>query len=1060
MKSMIEFCLQNRVAANLFAVVIILAGLMSVQTLSVRLFPEVTLNSINVTVRYPGATPKEVEQSILLPIEDQIQGVEGVQKITALAAPSIASVLVKLEEGVDIPKALDDIKAEIDRITVFPQRAEEPQVLHSESDELTARLILYGNTSIEDLKAVANKVRNDLADMPNISRIRIQGVPEYLIDVSISQNTLEAFGISLLDVAGRVSQQSLDLSGGQIEGDRQRMLVRSVGEARTEDQFKNIVFGSSASSRPVFLSDIATVSDGVSESPQRSMYKGMPAVYLSIFRVGDEQVLDLAQNVHDYFQNEIQSVLPEGVQAEFWRDDSVMLQQRIELLSNNAILGLLLVCLLLMAFLDIRIAGWVAFGVVVSFIGAFLLMSFVGVMINQLTLFGFILAIGIVVDDAIVVGENIHAERKLHPQDGMLAARLGVLRVSTPVLFSVSTTIIAFVPLLFLPGVFGQFLGPIASVVIIVLALSLFECFFILPRHLAHLRSGAPRWFSPRRWADPFRDYFASKLRVLTEGPVRRGIEFCVNSPLKALVIIFGLFFASMTLITSGAVKFIFFPSVEGDYITVELELAEAVSQEQTVDYAKLITDKATSVADIFQEGNVSPLQGVFWTQGVSPVFEGARASTDGGAAGNKVFIVARLEEAATRSFTAEEFQNEWRRQVGDIPGAQKLTFTSDLISPGAPVQLRVSSRSEESTRAAVAQLVKELRATQGVFDVEDDRFKTTDEVRVTLKPLAVSYGLTQNQLAQQVRAAFFGAEAVRVQRDREEIKVRVRLPKEERQYLQALKTMKVKVGEGFIPIERLADITIEPAAATIKRIDGHRVFSVTADVDTKFTTPGIVSDWALYEFVPREAANYPGLNITLAGDQEEQSQMGPAIGRNFMIAMMVIFTLLALSFKSYSQPIIVMMAIPFGFMGALVGHALLGRDMTLLSMFGVIGLSGVIINNSLIVVNFINERLEDGATIKVAITEGILERFRAILLTTLTTFLGVTPIIMETSVQAQFLVPTAVSLGFGIIVGTSILIFLLPALAMVHFHFFSWTSSEGKKYDQIQAEKEMVNIG
>ncbi len=1054
MKSMIEFCLKNRVAGNLFAVIIIVSGLISLGTLNVRLFPEIVLNSINITVPYPGATPKEIETSIVKPIEEQVEGLEGVQKITALAAPGIASVLVKLDEGVDISQMLDDVKAEIDRITVFPQRAEEPQVVHSEADELSARIILYGDVARDDLKEIANRVRNDLADQPNISRVRIQGVADYLIDVSIDAHVLEAMGLSLLDVAGRVSQQSLDLSGGQIEGDRQKILVRSTGERRTGDEFEDVVLGASQTGRPVFLKDVATVTDGLSESPLRSVYKGQPAVYISVFRVGDEKLLDLAASVRSYVANDLQAALPEGVSAEFWRDESVMLEQRIDLLSKNAFVGLALVCLLLMAFLDIRIAAWVAFGVGVSFIGAFTLMALFGVTINQLTLFGFILAIGIVVDDAIVVGENIHAVRKLRPDEPMESARLGVLRVSTPVLFSVTTTIIAFVPLLFLPGTFGQFLGPIASVVIAVLILSLFESFFILPRHLSHLTSEPATGFSPRKIADPFRDYFAGKLRVLTEGPLARAIGFCVNRPLITIVVIFSLFIASMTLVTSGAVKFIFFPEIEGDYVNVELELSEATSQQKTASYADYIADMGAVAADKFSLNGVSPLKGVFWTQGVSPVFDGARSSTDGGAAGNKIYVVARLEEAATRSFSALDFQDEWRRLVGDIPGAQKLTFSSDLISPGAPVQLQISTRNEDTTRDAIIAIREKLEAMPGVFDVRDDRFKTTDEVKISLKPLAVSYGLTQNDLATHIRAAFFGAEAVRVQRDREEIKVRVRLPAGQRRNLETLKNMKIMVGEGFIPIEQLATLSVEPAAASINRINGRRVFTLTTEVDTNYTTAGLVTDYVIEDFVPNNTGRFDGLTVTLAGDQEEQSQMAPAISRNFVIAMMVIFTLLALSFKSYSQPIIVMLAIPFGFMGGLLGHAIMGADMTLLSMFGVIGLSGVIINNSLIVVNFINEHLEKGEDIKTAVSESVLERFRAILLTTLTTFLGVTPIILETSVQAQFLVPTALSLGFGIIFGTSILIFLLPALAMVHFRIFGWTSDEGLSYQQVRERK------
>ncbi len=1044
MKRLIEICLENRVAANLFAAVIIISGLISIQVLNVRLFPEIVLNAISVTVPYPGATPTEVETSIVKPIEERLEGLEGVRKITALAGSGVASVIVDLEEGVSIPEMLDDVQTEVDRINIFPQQSERPQITHVEVDELAARIVIYGQRNIEELKVIAERIRSDLADKPNISRASINGAPEYLIDISVSEATMQSLGLSLVTMAERVAQQSIDLSGGEIENTRQKLLVRSMGERRTGEEFKTIVMGAGSAGTPVLLGEVAKIKDGLAETPIKAVYQGQPAMFISVFRAGDEKLLDLADAVREYFDNEIETALPSGVDAVFWRDESIPLKQRINLLSENAFMGLVLVCLLLMAFLDIRIAAWVAFGVGVAFVGAFTFMAPAGVTINQLTLFGFILAIGIVVDDAIVVGENIHATwRKGYSPDE--AARVGVLRVSTPVLFSVSTTIVAFVPLLFIPGTFGQFLGPIASVVIIVLLISLFESFLILPKHLSHLRNEAPRRFSPRRIADPFRDWFASRLRILTDGPIRKAVTFCTVNPVMTVLVAFGIFFASLSLITGGVVKFIFFPEVEGDYVTAELELSEATSKEQTIRFAKLIADKAPLVAQSI-DPNAKGLEGVFWTLGVPLALDNAQASTSGGAAANKAFIVARLQEASTRSFSASIFETEWRKAIGEIPGAQKLTITSDLVTAGAPVQLEISTRLDSDTREAVAAIRRELEALPGVFDVRDDRFRTTDEVQIRLKPLARSYGLSQDDLAREIRAVFFGAEATRVQRDREEIQVRVRLPKEERTNFEAMRNLRIRVSDGFIPIESLADLTIAPAPAAITRIGNRRVYTLSADVDTNFSTAGVVTDYILEEVLPREQENFDGLNITLSGDQEEQAQAGPAIGRNFIVAMMVIYTLLALSFKSYTQPLIVMLAIPFGFMGALIGHAILGLDLTLLSMFGVIGLSGVIINNSLMVISFVNDRLLEGEHYVTAVIESTLERFRAILLTTLTTFLGVIPIILETSVQAQFLVPTAVSLGFGIIVGTIILVFTLPAFAVLHLALFGHANMKDYK--------------
>ena len=1034
MKPLIEGALRNRVAANLFAVIIVLAGVLMAQTLVMRLFPNIVLQAISITVPYPGATPSEVEISIVKPIEERLEGLEGVSKITSLAGSGVASIIVDLQEGEDIPTMLDDIQTEVDRITIFPQRSERPQIVHVDTEELSARIVLYGNVDTVTLKQTAERIRSDLTDRDTISRAGIGGAPDYLIDVAINRQTLESLGLSLVDVSDRISKESQDLSGGEIESSRQKLLVRAVGERRTGEAFEDVVITNGRDGTPVTLGDIGTITDNLSEAPVFASYNGIPAAYVSVFRTGDEKLLDQAQEVVAYIENDIDKILPEGVTAEMWRNESTNLQDRIDLLGRNAIVGLLLVAGLLMAFLDIRIAFWVCFGVSISFIGAFALMAFYNVTINQLSLFGFILAIGIVVDDAIVVGENIHGTWRKQGGTAKDAARVGVLRVSTPVLFSVSTTIVAFVPLLILPGTFGQFMAPIASVVIFVLAISLFDSFFILPHHLSKLSGAKPRRYSPRRIADPFRNWFASRLRRFIEGPLRRFVTFTTNNAGATLMVALGIFFLSMTAITSGQVKFKFFPQVEGDYVTAELELSEASSQTETLLFASQIADAANAAGRDLAVDGVNPLNAVMYTLGTALSREDGDAAPSGGAASNKAYVVAKLIPPTDRELSANGFIAGWRDRVGTIPGAQKLIFTADLVAPGAPVQLEISTRNPDETKKLVKTIVDELNARPGVYDVTDDRFRTTDEIQVAIKPLARSFGLNQEQLARQVRAAFFGAEATRVQRDREEIQVRVRLPKEERDTLAAMRELRIKVGNSFVPIDQLADLTIAPAPATINRVNGRRIYKVSAFVDEKVTSSDVETNFVLNDIAAREAGNYDDLRITLSGNQEEQAKTQPAIERNFTFAMIVIFTLLALQFKSYTQPLIVMCAIPFGFMGAVLGHALLGMPMSLLSFFGVIGLSGVVINNSLMVVTFLNDRLKNGEDPVQAVIDSMLERFRAILLTTLTTFLGVTPIILETSLQAQFLVPTAVSLGFGIIIGTTMLTFALPALAISHY--------------------------
>ncbi|WND03764.1 efflux RND transporter permease subunit [Temperatibacter marinus] len=1036
MKSMIEFFLRNRVAANLLAFMILITGFMSIQVLDVRLFPPINLNMISITVPYPGATPQEVETSIVKPIEEQIDGLEGVDKVTSLAAAGVANILVKLEDNVSLSKLKDDIQSQVDTITVFPRRSERPVIKIMEQEELVSRIILYGQADAKTLKKTADRIRSDLTDLPNVSRANIRGVAAYLVDVTVPLETLQAMGMSLEDIAEAITKQSMDLSGGLIEGAEQKLLIRATGERRTEEGFRDIVVGTSVNGAPVYLKDIATIKDTITEDPVIASFKNQPASFVTVFRVGDEQVLDLAEDVRGYFNGDLQDRLPEGIQAELWRDESTMLENRLSLLSENALIGLFLVGILLMAFLDIRIALWVAFGVAVSFIGSFVLMAVTDVSIDQMSAFAFILAIGIVVDDAIVVGENIHTQRKHSTLSGLEAARVGVTSISTPVIFSVITTIVAFVPLMNLPGTMGDFLGPLAAVVISVLIFSLVESLLMLPRHLSHLQEERKTKFQ-LKVADPFRDYFAFHLNRFIHGPLKRVLTFVIGHPGSVLMTSFGFFMLSLSLISSGTVKSVFFPQVEGDYINAQVEFSEATSQQQTVYYTKKIAEAAEATAREFEKREAGPLEGIFWILGSSPAADMSMPTTQGGAASNKAFLVARLKGASARNFTADEFGKEWEKRVGEIPGAQKLRFSADLITQADPVYFEVSTQYAVDSHKAVAAIRAAMERMPGVINIKDDRFNVTSEVQISLKPLARDYGLTQEGLANQIRASFFGAEATRIQRDREEIQVRVRLPKEERLSVEALKTLRLKVGEGFIPLENLANVSIVPAAANINRIDGRRINVISSEIDRQLTTAGQVTNYVINSLQTDLAADFQGLKITLSGEQEEQAQTAPVIGMNYLIALMVIYTILALGFKSYTQPLIVMVAIPFGFMGALVGHGMMGLEMTLLSIFGIIGLSGVIVNNSLMVISVTNEKLDAGMAYQQAILEGAMQRFRPILLTTLTTFLGVTPIILETSIQAQFLVPTAVSLGFGIVIGTSFLVFVTPAMTVIHYRMF-----------------------
>jgi multidrug efflux pump subunit AcrB len=750
---------------------------------------------------------------------------------------------------------------------------------------------------------------------------------------------------------------------------------------------------------------------------------GDPAVFVSVNRAGSEQVLAVADTTLDFLES-FRKTLPPGVEATVWRDEAATLRGRIDLLAKNAAIGTALILLVLTLFLDLRVAAWVAAGVVVAFIGAFGPMLAFGTTINQLSLFGFILALGIVVDDAIVVGENTFVELETGDPEG--AAERAVLRVWRPVLFAVATTICAFVPLLFLPGSSGSFIAPIAAVVIYVLLASLIESYFILPRHLSHIRPRAPRRWSPRRATDWARGHVDAGFARFREGPVRRLVEGSVRHPVFALACCVALALASFGTLASGVVRFVFFPAIEGNFVTAELNLPEGTSDSETLARARDFVVAAEKAADEIGEANLLQATSISigFASGGGP---GGGVSVNPGSTAR---IDARLLDAASRETSAERFKQVWRSTLAEVPGAREVIFSSSVVGVGAAITLEVAAEDEATRDAATARLREALAGRAGVFDIRDDRVSAAQEVAIELSDAAQVYGVTVEGLAREVRAALFGFPVDQIARDREEVDIRLRLPPDQRDSIADLQALRIPTRDGLVPLTVLADLSFQPAPTEIARVDGRAVTTLLADVNTALTTGGAETDFLLSEIAPDLREDYPGLRIQTGGEQEEQGRFGPALAFNFALAVGAIYAILALAFGSYFRPLIVLGVIPFGFVGALLGHALLGLNLTLLSLFGVIGLAGVIVNDALLIVDFTQARERDGDPPLDAITEATLGRFRPVVLTTLTTFLGIAPLILETSVQAQFLIPTAVSLGAGVLFASVMQMVLVPAYA------------------------------
>jgi multidrug efflux pump subunit AcrB len=1024
---------RHPVAANLLMLFIIVSGITSALTIRQEVFPEIELQVIEARVAYRGAAPDEIEEAIVQRIEEQIQGIDGVDRMTSYAVEGVGVVRAELARSASVSRKLDEIKSAVDRITTFPEQAERPEVREITNRQRVIELVVYGDVGEAVLREFAYRIKDELAATPGISLVQVARVRDYEVSIEVPNDVLRAYGLTLQDLGATVARSSLDLPGGDIKAAGESILLRAKGRNYTRQDFENIIVVSARGGARVRLADIARIDDGFRDQDLIVRYNGKPAAIVQVFRVGEEKVLDVVRKVERYIDTTLTPGMPPGISATIWRNDATEFKSRMQLLIKNGLVGLVLVLAALTLFLDLRLAFWVSAGIFIAFIGTFGVMHVLGLSINMMSLFGFILAIGIVVDDAIVTGENIYAadERGVTPLE---AAISGAQRVALPVALAVSTTVVAFVPLLLVPGVIGKFLFQIPAVVIIVLAISVLEAMLVLPRHLSTLQVVGHR---PRTAIGAA----LARLRLRIDGALKRFVEGPLDRALRFATLRYGVVIAAgvttllltLGVITGGYVKFIFFPQVEGRYVTATLELAQGATADATLAAALQVERAGHAAAAKLKDPSGRDLVSAVYTA------VGVQDRTGPGAIGlldvlegNKASIVFELLDPEIRTITSHEFEQRWREETGTAPQIEKLTFASNVINLGSAVQVELTARTPEGLAQAVQAVKDDLARIDGVYDVRDDRDPGKREVQFRLKPYARSLGVTLESLSQQVRAAFFGAEAVRVQRGRDEVRVYVRLPRAERDALADLGRYRIRTPAGdFVPLHELAELSLGYGPAAVVRQGGRRVTTVLAEVNPAVTTGQLVNARLVSEVLPRLQEEVPGLLYTMAGEQREQGQALPALARNFVLAVFCMYVLLALAFRSYVQPVIVLAAIPFGLVGATVGHLLMGLNFGLTSLFGVVGLAGIIVNGSLVLIDFANEERARGKPPREAMIDAAKGRFRPILLTAITTFLGISPLIVERSIQAQFLIPLAVSVGVGVLLGTVLLMLLTPALAM-----------------------------
>ena len=1042
-RGMIAYMARNGVAANLLMLFMFVAGIIAFGRIVQEVFPESSLDTIAVTVNYPGATPDEVEQAIILRIEEAVQAVEGVKTIASTAREGSATVNVELESGSDISAALDEVKSEVDQIQTFPIEAEEPDVRELTNRQVVMRIALFGDIGERALKETAYGLEDRIATLPEVSYVQSSAVRDYEIFIDVSQERLQALGLSLPEVSRIVAASSLDSSAGSVETADEEVRIRTVGQNYDQSDFEDIILVTSDEGDLLRLGDVANITDGFEETDEINRFNNAPVAFVDVFRTSDERVLDVASAVQTFLDEEYQT--PQGVGYAVWADNSELLDDRLSLLLRNAGLGLILVLVALTLFLDLRLAFWTAIGIGATFTGAIFLLDLVGSSINMFSLFGFILALGLVVDDAVVVGENVYAERE-GGRSGLGAAIAGTQRVTIPVIFAVLTTITSTLPLLAVGGTIGKIVVDVPIVMVAVLTLSLVEALLILPHHLSNLPAASTyASHTVTRFFERVQAAVDRRFKSFVEGPLDRALRFSVRAPIIVLSAAVALLIVMVSLLPAGIIKFSFFPDIEGDVITASVELPAGA----TIENSKAVAEKIRSAGDRVLARYADPgseqetaipdfVEAINFMVGSRPTNIGPQGDL-AQVGRNYAAVQIALETGKDHSVGANEIEAAWREEVGELPEVRSFSITSDDLSFGSAINVQLSDSDPTVLNAARQRVMAGIARINGTYDVESDQDAGMREIELRLNPSARTLGVTLEDIASQVRASFFGAEALRVQRGREDVRVYVRLPEEERNSVADIEQLRVQVPGGFTALGSIADASFTEAPALINREDGRRAVTISADVNEDIVTGQEASALVENEILPDILNDYPTLQYKFGGEQEEQQETFGDLGSAFVLALVAIYALLAIPFKSYTQPMIIMAAIPFGLIGALFGHLVLGLSLGILSLFGVVALSGVVINGSLVMIDFFNENRARGMEVAEAIVDAAKSRFRPIMLTAITTFLGVAPITFETSRQAQFLIPMSASLGFGVLIGTGLLMLVIPSLVVLHAGAIEW---------------------
>lgn len=1009
---------RNRVAANLLMFLIIVAGIAAVFSIRKQMFPTIEPNTIMVRVVYPGAAPQEVEQGVIIRIEDAIDEVEGIKRITSNAREGMGTVTIEVESNYEVQEVMDEIRMNVDGISSFPAQIEPPLVYRMRPQRQIIWMSVYGDMDERSRKNLAREVRDEVRSISGITRATVVGARNDEISIEISEHDLRQFGLTFQDIVQAVRGTSIDIPGGTIRTPNGDILLRAKGQSYSGREFEDIVLLRRPDGTRITIGDIAIVRDDFVETRAFAEFDGGRATFVRVDSVGDQNDLQIARSVKRYVEQK-QDSLPAGVYLDHWGDSSYYLQGRLDLMLKNMYFGIALVFLALTLFLQLRLAFWVMVGLPVCFLGALALMNLpmFDVSINMISLFGFILVLGIVVDDAIIIGESAYSEIEAHGKSEENVIR-GAKKVALPATFGVLTTIVAFLPMLMVGGTMAGLWESIAYVVIFCLIFSLIESKWILPAHINGMK------FS--RTADQkqnafqrFRNRFSDGLKVFVEKRYRPFAEKCVRYRYTTIASFLALMIIMIGLVQGGFVRWVFFPNIPSDFIFAQVQMQPGTNEERTADTLRQIRQALYELNDEYQaEHNQSMVRHV------NVFLNSAEAGQ----------VMVELEKGEQLEIDGLAVVNRWRERVPELAGVKELNFQGSIGGgPSFDLEFQLSGRNLDELSAAASDLRLVLAEYGGVFDISDTFGTPREEIQLRLKPAADAVGVTMQDLATQVRYAFYGAEAQRLPRNDEEVRVMVRYPLSERQSIGNLENMKIRTPDGReIPFQEIAEAYSADGYSTINRVNGVRSVNVRARVDKERIEPSSIVRDVRANYIPDILERYPNVRFGLEGASLDEAEAIGSLAFGALLALFGIYALMAIPLKSYSQPLIIMSVIPFGVIGAIFGHWVLQMPVSILSLFGIIALAGVVVNDSLILVDYVNQTRDKVRDLRSVVVNAGCARFRAIVLTSLTTFMGLTPIVLERSMQAQFVIPMAISLAFGILFATVITLILIPCLYLV----------------------------